>query len=248
MYIMFVCPKAQEDGYGSQFQNIISAIVYAELNNLEYVHRPIKNMEHNYDNDPYFVKRLNEHMNIDTKYRIIDKVNTNEKEIKSKITFKQYFDKNFEKYYNSKSLKNIRKNYLANKKPKSHYFKKGIVHITVHLRRHNSHDSRGVPIFDDKYLNIMKQINEKYTKLNVKHQFHIESQGKIEDFKHFSDVFTNITFHLNDLPEVAFHRMVISDILMTNASSYSYTAALLSKGLIFYKKFWHTGAEKWKHF
>ena len=41
----------------------------------------------------------------------------------------------------------------------------------------------------------------------------------------------------------------IRKIIQTkDASSFSYTAALLSKGLIFYKKFWHTGANKWKHF
>ena len=33
---MFVSTMKQIDGYGSQFQNIIAGIVYAELNNLEY--------------------------------------------------------------------------------------------------------------------------------------------------------------------------------------------------------------------
>ena len=74
------------------------------------------------------------------------------------------------------------------------------------------------------------------------------SQGKIEDFANYSSLCENMTIHLNEQPDVAFHRMVVSHVLMTNASSYSYTAALLSKKMIVYKKFWHTGAEKWKHF
>jgi len=137
---------------------------------------------------------------------------------------------------------------MENKQHKDEILEKGIVHISVHIRRPNSHDSRGSPSYDNQYISLITQINQKYTRLNIKHHFHIMSQGKIEDFKNYSSLCENMTIHLNELPEVAFHRMVISDILMTNASSYSYTAALLSKGLIFYKKFWHTGAKKWKHF
>ena len=42
-----------------------------------------------------------------------------------------------------------------------------------------------------------------------------------------------------------FMGMVNSDILVTSASSFSYIAAFLNEGEIYYKKFWHPPMEKW---
>lgn len=245
---MFVCPAQQKDGFGSQFQNIIAGILFAELNKLEYVHRPITEMEHNYDNDPLFIKRINDHMNINTKYKIYEEYKKKfPNKQQHKLTFfKNFLDKNAELCFNSETMKNIKKNYFLNKLQKIKIFEANIIHITIHIRRQNSHDCRASPNYDNLYLNKMKKLHQKYIKLNLKHHFHIESQGKIENFEKFTSCFENITLHLNDLPEISFYRMVLSDVLMTNVSSFSYTAALLSDGIIFYKKFWHNPMPKWK--
>ena len=243
----FVCTGKQTDGFGAQFQNIISAIVYSEIHNLEYVHRPITDIEHNYHNDPEFVNRINECMNIDKKYRTIDKVGRDEKE--QPANFKKYFDQNFEKCYNSEALKKFRKKYRENKKPKEHYLPEDVtVHISVHVRRSNPHDSRKTPNHDGKIIDIIKQLNQKYIKSNTPHHFYIISQGNEQYFNKFTSICSNMTLCLNELPEIAFHRMVISDILITAVSSFSYTAALLSNGAIIYKTFWHTGSKKWIDF
>ena len=42
-----------------------------------------------------------------------------------------------------------------------------------------------------------------------------------------------------------FMGMVNSNILVTSASSFSYIAAFLNEGEIYYKKFWHPPMEKW---
>lgn len=246
-----ICPNEQVDGFGSQFQTIISAIVYAELNNLEYIHRTIEKMEHNYTNDIDFIKRINECMNIDKKYRLLDKITKEERNkiVKPKLTFKQYFDTNFEKCYTSESLERIRIKYNENKPSKNEFFlDKNVIHISIHVRRPNSHDNRGSPSYDNQYIDLIKKLNQEYNTKGIIHYFHIMSQGKIEDFKNYTELNSQVILHLNELPEIAFHRMVISDILMTNASSYSYTAALLSKGIIYYKKFWHNGSKNWIHF
>jgi len=244
----FVCVEEQTDGYGSQFQNYISAMVYAELNKCEYVHFPIHQMEHNYDNEPGFVQRINEHMNIDKKYRLITDIKEGEIRHKPKGTFKQYFDQNFEKCYNSKTMEEIRVKYMENKPPTETILEKDVVHISVHIRRPNSHDCRGSPSYDKQYIELIKKLNAKCLSQKIKHHFHIMSQGTPEGFKHFTDLCENMTLHLNEAPEVALHRMVISNVLMTNASSYSYVAALLSRGLIYFKTFWHTGSKNWIHF
>ena len=245
---MYILPAKHIDGFGSQFQYFISAIIYAELNGFEYVHRPVTVMDHNYNNDPTFLQRMNDAMNIDSKYRRYDELKETDKEHKTNGKFKDFFDRNFEQYYNSASLQNIKRKYLENKPPKHTIFEKDVVHITVHVRRFNSHDSRGVDNIDNLLLFKMRQMNKEYQEKNIRHHFHIESQGTIENFSHFEKAFDNISFHLNDEPDKSFYRMVISDVLITHKSSFSYAAALLSDGIIYFKKFWHIGAEKWHHF
>jgi hypothetical protein len=39
--------------------------------------------------------------------------------------------------------------------------------------------------------------------------------------------------------------MVFGDALVTSASSYSYCAAMLNNGVIYYKRFWHKPADFW---
>ena len=45
------------DGFGSQFQSITFYILYSEFNNLDYIHKKIKIMDHNYNNDVNFIKQ-----------------------------------------------------------------------------------------------------------------------------------------------------------------------------------------------
>lgn len=243
---MYLVVKEQKDGFGSQYQNIISAIIFSSFNNIEYIHRPLKNLEHNYNDDKLFTERMEKIMNIDKKYKRINQIEHKKPFFDNpKGNYKKYFDQNIEKYLMSETLENIKKSYMSNKQEKEYYFPENTFNICVHLRRQNSHDSRGVPNYDNDYINIMKKLEKKYEDKN--YMFHIISQGNIKDFQNFN-YFKKIKFHLNELNEISFHRMVISDILMTNASSYSYTAALLSNGIIYYKKFWHKGSKKWIHF
>jgi hypothetical protein len=39
--------------------------------------------------------------------------------------------------------------------------------------------------------------------------------------------------------------MVLADILVTGASSFSYTAGLLSEGIVYYIPFWHAPLPHW---
>ena len=46
----------QGDGFGSQFQDIISTAVFAQTLNKHFCVTPIESMEHNYDNRSTFVR------------------------------------------------------------------------------------------------------------------------------------------------------------------------------------------------
>jgi hypothetical protein len=45
--------------------------------------------------------------------------------------------------------------------------------------------------------------------------------------------------------EDAFNGLVFADALVTSASSFSYVAAMLTDGVVYYKHFWHKPSMKW---
>ena len=64
----------QSDGFGSQFQKLICAILIAEEKGFEYIYQPVKTIEHNYDNDPEFINKIEELMNLQGHYRSINSI------------------------------------------------------------------------------------------------------------------------------------------------------------------------------
>ena len=77
---------------------------------------------------------------------------------------------------------------------------------------------------------------------------HIYSQGVAEKFAGFlaNQYFgKDIVLHLNDTIEHTYLGMAAADILITSASSFSYSAAFFSDGDIFYTQFWHKPCSWW---
>ena len=117
------------------------------------------------------------------------------------------------------------------------------MNIAIHIRRHNTHDSRidGTNIPDDVFSNVINKLRDIYS--SKKPLFHLYSQGNIENFKIFNS--QDIVLHLNDSTEDAFTGMVLAEILVTSASSLSYTAGILSEGTVYYIPFWHPPLPNW---
>jgi hypothetical protein len=65
---MNYCCEPRSDGFGGQFQTIIQGIIITETDGNNYIHTPIKNMEHNYDNDLLFLSKIEDLMNINNYY------------------------------------------------------------------------------------------------------------------------------------------------------------------------------------
>ena len=122
-------------------------------------------------------------------------------------------------------------------------FKNGKINIALHIRRPNNNDNRtgGTDTPDIYYLDIMKKIRNKYKEKEL--LFHIYSQGNINNFKLYEN--NDTIFHLNEDIENTFIEMVAADVLVISASSFSYVAALLSDGEIWYKQFWHGPRKNW---
>ena len=73
--------------------------------------------------------------------------------------------------------------------------------------------------------------------------FHIYSQGNEESFNNYKN--DDTILHINEDVCKTFLGLVAANILVTSSSSFSYCAALLSDGEIYYKQFWHTPRKDW---
>lgn len=232
-------PK-QSDGFGSQFQTIIASVIYAELHNKKYLYTPFEIMEHNYDKDPDFIAKKEWLINFIDNFECI---NSNKNyTINAKSNCKEFFDKNVSICAQSLALQKIKNIFRANKDI-HHYFNNENFNIAIHVRRPNPHDNRlmGSDTPDKIFLNIIKQLRVVYSCQSP--LFHLYSQGSSDNFTVFTA--QDVVLHLNESVEDTFCAMVLADVLVTAASSLSYTAGLLSEGIVYYIPFWHTPLLHW---
>jgi hypothetical protein len=230
----------RKDGFGAQFQTRICSILIYETPENQYVHTPIESMEHNYENDPSFISNANNFMNLMNYNKIItDKDIT----IFSITHIVDTFDSNINQYLsNSETLKKIKCCFWENKN--KNFFNNDKINVAVHIRCLNKVDTPGNEYRYTNlkyYFNIIDIIKEKYKDKEL--LFHIYSQNDINDYDEFDK--TNIIFHLNENIFDTFIGLVTAEILITSKSSFSYTAAILSDGEIYYQPFWHKPSEKW---
>jgi len=227
----------RRDGFGAQFQTIIACVIYAELTNKKYVYSPFKMMEHNYDNDPDFIAKKEWLINF------IDNFEMNDGHAHMpNVNLIYFFEANLDKCVASSALQNIKMIFRANK-TRANYFNNENLNIVIHMRRPNSHDSRlgGVDTPDKVFLDIIDKLRMIY--FDKKPLFHLHTQGNSEQFKAFEA--PDIIFHINKSTEDAFTSMVLADVLVTSASSLSYTAGILSDGVVYYMPFWHAKLPGW---
>ena len=88
-------------------------------------------------------------------------------------------------------------------------------------------------------MNIINDIRSKYNNL----KFHIYSQGILDSFKCFES--DDTVLHINEDLFSTYTGLVAGNILVTSASSLSYSAALISDGIIYYLPFWHPPLNNW---
>lgn len=224
----------RSDGFGAQYQSIIMAAVYCELNNLEFSYTPITSMEHNYDNEPNFIEKKEDLMNIKNNFSLSVGNNQNIDILQSY----KFCESNLDKFYNSNTLNKIKRIFRENKQNPFTTDN----NIAIHIRRTNIHDSRNSSTTPDEYFErILSFMVEKYPTYNI----HIYSQGDINHFRDSFKSFPQLIFHLNGAVEDTFIQMVYADILVTCQSSFSYTAGLISNGVVYYIPFWHPPLSHW---
>lgn len=231
----------QTDGFGAQYQKIIQTYLFCKLNNLNFLYRPFSQIEHNYNNDISFVYNIENLINLKNNIDNIILEDNNIRNLDFANIVRPYCEKNIDTICNNIHIEFIKKCFWENKD--KNVFKNNKLNIAIHIRRPNSQDNRkeGTDTPDKYYLNIINIIRNRYN--NREFLFHIYSQGEDKNFEIFKAKDTIL--HLNEELPLTFISMVAADILVTSASSLSYAAALLSNGIIYYKRFWHNPRKEW---
>lgn len=240
-YTRIITNPKRSDGFGGQLQTIIASVIYAELHNVKYIYTPFRAMAHNYHNDDKFLAKKEwlinfiNHFEINTNYNLQHQI--------SPQAYIGFFEHNLSRCAHSKSLKIIKRIFRSNKNLKD-YYNPEYFNIAIHIRRPNSHDNRteGTDTPDEIFIKALNKLSTIYASNNP--LFHVYSQGNEENFKIFES--DNIIFHLNESIEETFTSMVFADVLVIGASSFSYSAGLLSDGIVYYIPFWHPPLPHWK--
>jgi hypothetical protein len=240
---MYLTNDLRWDGFGAQYQSILWSIVWAECKGHSFYYSEIERMLNDTGDETAFIASANTLMNLRDKYPSVMTAPHGSAVFALKWPyFYKEIEKNMEFFHNSDSFRRAQHSYFENKRSpfdSTHY------HVAVHIRRPVAFDVRkeGTETPDIYYMKCMQTISS----LNTNGKpilFHIYSQGKEADFERYT-VFP-LVFHLTDDTFSSFNGMVFADMLVTSASSFSYTAALLSKGEILYLPFWHPPRAAWK--
>jgi hypothetical protein len=215
--------QQSSEGFGTQYLYIINSLYYAELANKRFLYTPFQEIAHNYDNDPNYAKKK------DQLIHFIDYFPINyDLDFQKKNQRPCLFPKNAATLQSYQIVKSI---FFSDKK-KENYFNGNYINIAIHIRRLNSIDTGKITpeISDATYCALIKDMRKKLPPRPLR--FHIYSQGKVNQFKAFAS--HDIFLHLNESTEDTFIAMALADILIMAPSCLSYTAGIVSNGIVCY--------------
>lgn len=136
---------------------------------------------------------------------------------------------------------------------KEYTYQKNCLNVALHIRRYTQTDCdpsacRELYTPDNNkatyYETLIKQLDHLIPIRAI--EYHIYSQGKIEDFRRFSELkltnpYSKIVFHLDEFAILSLSLLMTADILIMSNSSFSYVAHFYSNGILlqresFYQK------------
>jgi hypothetical protein len=235
----------RDDGFGAQYQHIIFGIIYAEMNNKTYIHKPITRLAHNYENNPNFINEMEELINIKNHYKTtIQEPNVQPVDFWTLYNFitadenLQPSTSRFNHCLNqTNALEKIKSIFWENKTNPYNNINTTL-NIAVHIRRPNDQDDRleGADTPDEYYLNLMNQMRDKQLRHPQEKTiiFHIFSQNTIDRTKYDAE---DIILHIDEDIKSTFISLVAADILIASKSALSYCAGLLTNGKVYFLPF-----------
>jgi len=132
-------------------------------------------------------------------------------------------------YYLNNDLRE-KYDFARQKNPVVYHGYSTFINVGIHIRRGdiNPKDQPERWITNNQYIRLMQNIVKVYGDNCL---FHIYSEGAPSDFKDVLDsIGLSVVLHLQDDPIVAFHNLVLCDILVNAKSAFSVCAAYFHKG------------------
>jgi hypothetical protein len=248
-----------DDGAGAQIHSILSIMLFAKKFNLQYLHNPLNELAHSKDDAREWPTKWETFFSLGNGETPLDSYVHKKSKLRS-IKFIGLLNKrahtifqvpNCHSYTDLFSddyrlmVDNFKAKYYLT--PKTSLFQRtDILNIAIHIRRGDvvsagDRYNRYTP--NDVLIDRLNVITKTLDKENKVYQVNIFSEGKVSDFNEFSKYST--TFFLEEDEFKTFHSLVKADILLMAKSSFSYLAALLNEGIIFYEPFWHRPLCNW---
>ena len=245
--------SGRQDGIGAQIHAVFSLHAYAYLRNMNYYSRPLKNISHNYDDDPEWDFKWNEFFNIphDEEVPPMELLPVEFKpkrvgRIKPRCIYQALrahpVTDLFPEAYDA-VMPRLRQSYFQSKFPRKSVFKENVLKIAVHLRRGDAFKFKGRASNLSEIYEHLRKIKSILESEKRDYSIMIFSQGDREEFDILESL--GVEYYLNGNLFDTFHSLVTADVLVTARSSLSHSAALLSKGIIIHTPFWHTPMKHW---
>lgn len=249
-------------GIGSQVQSYFSTMLFASAVGIKYIHTPFKEVYHNPGQTDWEI-RWEEFFGLgenETSINEIDQSNLEIIHLKQLTGFKKkantlyivpychaYTDL-FPEEYLRFLARFRRKYYSVPKKSFEPCNEPSKVSIAIHIRRGDvsKTNKESFRYTENNYiLSSLKLIIDCISSLNLLVSVNLYSEGEIDDFLEFKESEYNINYFLNNCTFTTFHQMVSADVLLMSKSSFAYSAALLSQGVVVYEPFWHSPLPGW---
>ncbi len=215
---------ARRDGFGAQYQAMMSGVAYAHFMNYRYVHTPFQRLDHNVD-----VAAMNRFIGIP--------VSGEKADIREEGSALVNSAEIPDIYYTDEVRAILRSWYHSTEKPAV-----DPEQIAIHIRRGDA--ARQNLTFrltsNSFYRQLIRDLEGEYPGLRIR----IHSEGQPGDFSDLES--KNVELALNEDLRVTFHAMVMAKVLVTAKSSLSYAAALLNENTVCYIPFWHKPLKSWK--
>lgn len=212
------------DGFGSQYQGMMSGVAYARYMNYQYVHTPFRRLDHGTD-----VAAMNRFIGIPVTGQRAD--------IREEGAALVNGSDTPDLYYTEEVRSLIRGWYFSTDKPRVNPEQ-----IAIHIRRGDA--ARQNLTFrltsNAFYRRLILDLKAEYPDLPIM----IHSEGEPADFSDLE--FENVELALNQDLQLTFHSLVMARVLVTAKSSLSYAAALLNQNTVYYIPFWHKPLKCWK--
>ncbi len=248
----------KKDGAGAQVQAVMSTILFARMQGFTYVHTPFETIaQAPGGNAAEWARAWEQSLNLgQDEWARDDLLFVSERGLGSCTMLRwrpatlfrlqhchDYADLHPDEY--ARITPELRRRYDNGKREFVYREDAGRLHVAVHIRRGDVSAETEPARYSDNFRleKLVRSIQGLLEQAALQYQIHIISEGAKSDFGPLSEL--PAQWHLNSCAMEAFDRLVHADILVMAKSSFSYAAALLSRGIIVYEPFWHKPMPHW---